>query len=547
MSENNIVYRVLARKYRPQKLSDLKGQELLAQSLRQSIASGHIPHAFLFHGIRGIGKTTTARIVAKALNCIGADGNGAMTSEPCGVCKSCLSIQEDRHLDVLEIDAASHTSVDDMRELIDSARYKAVRGRYKIFIIDEVHMLSKSAFNALLKTLEEPPAHIKFIFATTELKKIPDTILSRCQRFDLKRIDQPMLIDYLGAIAQKEGFEATPQALSVLARAADGSMRDGLSLLDQALLLTQAQKSTIIEASLIREMLGQADRGLLVDLLSALLKGEVKEALHVVHTLFERGADAASVLQDIMDFVYAMVIYKTQKTQTNLGLSDAETAHFLDITKKTPISVLLQSWQMLLKGYEELLKSPLQKQSLEMILLRLCYMVPLTLIDSYVEKTTAIQTKVQLEAQIDVQTAEQAEKKNPKSDLTFVKTPENSIDIQDFDSLLQALENKKEMLLHSHLRHDIHLVKFEVGAIQLRVIQGVKTDFIQALKIFLRHYTTYEWRIEITEEAGQKTLIAQAQEKQEKLKQDAIQQTVVQSILKEFPDSKISIQNKEHA
>lgn len=531
MSENNTVYRVLARKYRPQKLSDLKGQELLAQSLRQSIADGRIPHAFLFHGIRGIGKTTTARIVAKALNCVGADGKGVMTSEPCGVCKSCLAIQDDRHLDVLEIDAASHTSVDDMRELIDAARYKAVQGRYKIFIIDEVHMLSKSAFNALLKTLEEPPAHVKFIFATTELKKIPDTILSRCQRFDLKRIDQPMLIEYLGAIAQKEGFEATSQALSVLARAADGSMRDGLSLLDQALSLTQAQKSTMVEAGLIREMLGQADRGLLVDLLSALFKGAVKEALQIVQTLFERGADAASVLQDIMDFVYAMVTYKTQKIQTNLGLSETETAHFMDMTQKTQISVLLQSWQVLLKGYEELLKSPLQKQSLEMILLRLCYMVPLTLIDNHIEGTTKTQ----------------AEKKNPKSDLTVVDTEETAITIDDFDSLLRALEAKKEMMLHSQLRHDVHLVQFQVGLIQLRVIQGIKTDFIQALKIFLHDYTQREWRIEITAEAGQKTLVEQEQEKQEQLKQDAINQTVVQSILKEFPDSKISIQNKEHA
>lgn len=531
MSEKNTVYHVLARKYRPQKLSDLKGQELLAQSLRQSISDGRIPHAFLFHGIRGIGKTTTARIVAKALNCIGADGKGVMTSEPCGVCKSCISIQEDRHLDVLEIDAASHTSVDDIRELIDAARYKAVQGRYKIFIIDEVHMLSKSAFNALLKTLEEPPAHVKFIFATTELKKIPDTILSRCQRFDLKRIDQPMLIEYLALIAQKEGFEATPQALSVLARAADGSMRDGLSLLDQSLSLTQAQKSTTVEADLIRDMLGQADRGLLVDLLSALIKGEVKETMIVVQTLFERGADATSALQDTMDFIYAMVTYKTQKIQTNLGLSATETAQFLELTQKTQLSVLLQSWQVLLKGYEELLKSPLQKQSLEMILLRLCYMVPLTIIDDHI----AAEPKTE------------AEKKNLKSDLTIIEAEEKFLQIDNFNSLLQALEHKKEMMLHSHLRHDIHLVKFETGVIQLRVKQGIKTDFIQTLKVFLHDYTQYEWRIELTAESGQKTVIEQQEDEQEKLNQEAINQTVVQSILKEFPDSKISTKNREQS
>ncbi|MDP2194187.1 MAG: DNA polymerase III subunit gamma/tau, partial [Alphaproteobacteria bacterium] len=374
-------------KYRPQKLSDLKGQELLVDSLRQNIAEGRIPHAFLFHGIRGVGKTTTARIIAKALNCTGVDHKSPMTADPCGVCPSCVAIQNDKHLDVVEIDAASNTSVDNIRELIDSSRYKAVQGRFKIFIIDEVHMLSKSAFNALLKTLEEPPAHVKFIFATTELKKIPDTILSRCQKFDLKRMDQNLLMSYLKEITQKEGFDITPQALSVLARAADGSMRDGLSLLDQAISLSQSHKQDVVQADLVRSMLGQADRWQLVLLIEALLKGQVKDAIEVVGTMLAAGSDPNAILQDVLDFIYAMVTFKTQKIQTNMGLSEDESNQLWDLARKTQLSSLLQGWQVLLKGHEELIKSPLQKQSLEMILIRLCYIVPLTIIDQAAHAT----------------------------------------------------------------------------------------------------------------------------------------------------------------
>lgn len=268
-------YRVLARKYRPGDFSGLIGQEALVRTLTNAISSGRIAHAFMLTGVRGIGKTTTARIIARALNCIGPDGAGGPTIDPCGVCDHCRSIAEDRHVDVMEVDAASHTGVDNIRELTDGARYRPVSARYKIYIIDEVHMLSKGAFNALLKTLEEPPEHVKFIFATTEIRKVPVTVLSRCQRFDLRRVPADRLIDHFRSIAEKENVPAEDEALAIVARAADGSVRDGLSLLDQAMALGDGG----ITAPQVRDMLGLADRTQIFDLFGKVMAGEIAEAL----------------------------------------------------------------------------------------------------------------------------------------------------------------------------------------------------------------------------------------------------------------------------
>lgn len=279
-------YTVLARRYRPTRLDDLVGQELLQKTLTEAINQNHLPHAILLHGIRGVGKTTTARIIARALNCVGADGNGSITPNPCGVCASCKDIQDDRHLDVIEMDAASRTGVDDIREVIESARYKAVKGRFKIFIIDEVHMLSKSAFNALLKTLEEPPAHVKFIFATTEIRKIPDTILSRCMRFDLKRIEPAVILAHLAALCAQEGITASNEALGLIARAGDGSMRDALSLLDQAIALSLSNNGDGITEERVREMLGATARDHIFSLLMALFKGDAATLLTLSESLF---------------------------------------------------------------------------------------------------------------------------------------------------------------------------------------------------------------------------------------------------------------------
>ena len=293
-------YQVLARKYRPQTFADLIGQDAMVRVLRNAFAEGRIAQAFVLTGIRGTGKTTTARIVAKGLNCIGPDGEGGPTTEPCGVCEHCTAIAEGRHVDVIEMDAASNTGVDDVREIVEAVRYRAASARYKVYIVDEVHMLSTSAFNALLKTLEEPPAHVKFVFATTEIRKVPVTVLSRCQRFDLRRIEPEAMIAHLADIAGREGAEAAPDALALIARAAEGSVRDALSLLDQAI----AMATGPIEAVGVREMLGLADRGRVLDLFEAIMRGDAAGALAELASQYADGADPLVVLRDLAEITH---------------------------------------------------------------------------------------------------------------------------------------------------------------------------------------------------------------------------------------------------
>ncbi|MGB8275249.1 MAG: DNA polymerase III subunit gamma/tau, partial [Alphaproteobacteria bacterium] len=313
-------YLVLARKYRPASFAGLIGQDAMVRTLKNAIASGRLAHAFILTGVRGVGKTTTARILARALNCIGPDGKGGPTGEPCGVCEHCRAIAEDRHVDVIEMDAASRTGVDDVRELIEQVRYRPVTARYKIYIIDEVHMLSKQAFNALLKTLEEPPEHVKFIFATTEIRRVPVTVLSRCQRFDLRRVEFDLLSAHLADVAKKEGAVLSPAALALIARAADGSVRDGLSLLDTAIAhgLSAAAPSAAgpsagaaeIGEDTVREMLGLADRGRVVDLFENAMRGEIAPALALLRDMYASGADPAVVLQDLLEYCHLVTRLK---------------------------------------------------------------------------------------------------------------------------------------------------------------------------------------------------------------------------------------------
>ncbi|KGM30558.1 DNA polymerase III subunit gamma/tau, partial [Inquilinus limosus] len=303
--EKAAAYRVLARKYRPTTFAEMIGQDALVRTLTNAIASGRLAHAFVLTGVRGVGKTTTARILARALNCVGPDGKGGPTADPCGVCEPCRTILQDRNVDVMEMDAASRTGVDDIREIIDGVRYGPVASRYKVYIIDEVHMLSKNAFNALLKTLEEPPPHVKFVFATTEIRKVPVTVLSRCQRFDLRRIGADQLQAYFTGILDKEGVAAEPEAVGMIARAADGSARDGLSLLDQAIAQgTPVGDKPFIAAVQVREMLGLADRSSVIDILEAAFAGEGPRMLEGLEAARRAGADPQSVLGDLLDFIH---------------------------------------------------------------------------------------------------------------------------------------------------------------------------------------------------------------------------------------------------
>src|SRR5208282_4261379 len=362
-------YRVLARKYRPGRFADLIGQEAMVRTLTNAFKGGRLAHAFILTGVRGVGKTTTARIIAKALDCVGPDGQGGPAIEPCGACEHCLAIAADRDVDVQEMDAASNNGIDDIRELIDGVRYRPISARYKVYIIDEVHMLSKNAFNALLKTLEEPPEHVKFIFATTEIRKVPITVLSRCQRFDLRRVDLAVLAGHLAKVAGAEGAEVPPEAIELIARAADGSVRDGLSLLDQAI----AHGAGAPTAEQVRDRLGLADRVQILDLFDHVMKGEIKAALALMDDLYKAGADPVVVLQDLLEICHWLTRAKIDPDADGPVSSDGAKARGLAMAAGLPMASLSRAWQMLLKGLSETQHSTAPLTAAEMTLIRLAY------------------------------------------------------------------------------------------------------------------------------------------------------------------------------
>ncbi len=365
-------YRVLARKYRPQTFAELIGQDAMVTTLGNAIKRDRLAHAFLLTGVRGVGKTSTARLIAKALNCIGPDGQGGPTIDPCGACEPCVSIAEGRHIDVIEMDAASNTGVDDVREIIEAVRYSAVSARYKVYIIDEVHMLSKNAFNALLKTLEEPPPHVKFLFATTEVNKVPVTVLSRCQRFDLRRIPVDKLAAHFAMIAEAESVAADPEALALIARAAEGSVRDGLSILDQAIAHADLDGGGAVSAAQVRNMLGLSDRGALRRLFALILNGDGPAALGELAEQRDLGVDPAAVLRGLLDIVHAT-------TRTKVGApddaaqSDEERAASVEWATKMSLATLHRLWQLLLKGHDEVARAFDPAEAADMAILRVIH------------------------------------------------------------------------------------------------------------------------------------------------------------------------------
>ena len=376
-------YRVLARKYRPQDFTGLIGQEALVKTLSNAFATGRIAHAFMLTGVRGVGKTTTARIIARALNCIGPDGKRtAPTIDPCGVCEPCIAIAESRHIDVQEMDAASRTGIEDIREIIEGVRYAPASARYKVYIIDEVHMLSKNAFNGLLKTLEEPPPHVKFIFATTEIRKVPVTVLSRCQRFDLRRIESAELAGLLKTISEKENVKIEDAALALIARAAEGSARDSLSLLDQA--IAHGDEGTIT-AEMVRGMLGLADRGRILDLFEKLMGGKLAEALADLNELYDRGADPLAVMQDLLETTHFLTRVKVAPNAEGFfDGSSSEGRRAAEMAGKLPVAALTRAWQMLLKGLIEVRDATRPIAACEMALIRLSYAADLPPTDKLV-------------------------------------------------------------------------------------------------------------------------------------------------------------------
>jgi DNA polymerase III subunit gamma/tau len=555
--ETGAAYRVLARKYRPGTFAELIGQEAMVRTLTNAIATGRIAHAFILTGVRGVGKTTTARILARALNCVGPDGKSGPTISPCGQCDPCRAIAEDRHVDVMEMDAASRTGVDDIRELTDGVRYKPVAARFKIYIIDEVHMLSKNAFNALLKTLEEPPADVKFIFATTEIHKVPITVLSRCQRFSLRRVPVELLIEHYARIAAAEGVSAEPAAIALIARAADGSVRDGLSLLDQAIALGGGA----VGESAVREMLGIADHGLVFDVLEAVFKGDAPDALRRMAALYEGGADPIMVLQDLLELVHFLTRLKIVPAAGEEDPAlEGDRARGLDLAQKLGTPVLARAWQMLLKGIAEAQTAPSPLQAAEMVLVRLAYVADLPVPADLVKQLSVGRDTSGATAAPRVTTPSAATPApagshgGPRLGLSgdggSSTAPRLALreesdaapalpQPQSFLEVIELFDKHREAVLRSHLLGHVHLVHFELGRIEFRPATGAPRDLANRLGKLLGEWTGMRWVVSISGEEGAPTLREQSEARALSLRNEAAQHPLVRAVLETFPGARI--------
>jgi len=556
------MYRVLARKYRPQTFADLIGQEVLVRTLTNAFASGRIAHAFILTGIRGIGKTTTARIIARGLNCIGPDGNGEPTTDPCGVCPNCIAIAEDRHVDVIEMDAASNTGVDNMRDLIDSVQYAPVSARYKVYIIDEVHMLSKSAFNAILKTLEEPPPHVKFIFATTEIRKIPVTIISRCQRFDLKRVEMDALGAHLVNIATKENIALPADCATLIAAAAEGSVRDSLSLLDRAIAMhTDAQGNITIDAASVRDMLGLADKTQSFGLLKSLFDGKTEAALRIRQRLHHQGADAAMLLSDLLDITHYLTrIVVAPALATNLNYSPAEQSLAKEMAASLNVPALTRAWQILTKGAEEMRHAANASATLEMILVRLGYAsalpTPSELVRSLQSNPQSAAPRV-APASAPIQSAapssvrgEFVQMASAPSSSTVMSVgntatalkiePVALAEVHSYLDVVKLFEERREPILATHLINDMRLVKFEAGRIEVKPISHMNADIPARINRRLNEWTGEKWNLVFEMNAeGEPTSRELRQAAAKQARDYAVAHPKVQAVLAVFPGAMV--------
>jgi len=535
-------YKVLARKYRPQTFGNLIGQETMIQTLSNSIKNNRIAHAYLLTGVRGIGKTTTARLIAMSLNC---ESRLSESCEPCGKCKSCISIREDHNIDVIEMDAASRTGVDDIREIIDNVKYKPVNCKYKIFIIDEVHMLSKSAFNALLKTLEEPPPHIKFIFATTEVKKIPITIISRCQRFDLRRIELDNLAKHLYDIANKEKIKIDKDAISLIVRSAEGSVRDGLSLLDQAI----ASSENLITANTIVSMLGLADRGKIFDLMDAILKGEANNSLKIYNNIFQNGADVIMIFDELLKVTHFLTQIKiSPDIREDILIPEFERKKGSEIAEKISMSSLGIIWQVLFKGFQELQSGSHLFQYGEMLIIRLIYLYEGPSPDDLVKKINKnIEEKKDKDESIKIETSNnEAPKTISKSneiknnkEIENGKKLSNFLSIKSFREFVDLFYQKKEGMLHTYLYNNVKLISFKEGEIIINSDDIPDQLFCRTIAKFISKWTGRIWQVSTSSSNIGKTLyeedILNLQNEIEIMKNDP----EINKILKKYPDVKI--------
>jgi len=542
-------YRVLARKYRPDTFSELIGQDALVRTLGNALSLGRLAHAFVLTGVRGIGKTSTARLLAKGLNCIGADGNGDATLEPCGQCEPCKSIAAGRHVDVLEIDAASHTGVDDAREIIEGVGYRPVSARYKIYIIDEVHMMSKSAFNALLKTLEEPPDAVKFIFATTEIRKVPVTILSRCQRYDLRRVPAAMLAGHLGMICQRESIAADEDALAAIARAAEGSVRDALSLLDQAAAMT-ADKLT---NDMVADMLGRPGRRESQTVLTAALAGDAPSALAAFNIAYSRGAEPEMLVTDLLDLIHLASMQAAGGSNDALIESEREMIAGL---AESGIARLGRAWQLLLKGHGELGQAPNPAAACEMLIIRLAHTAHMPTPGELMQKlpktspssppspssapaASAPVTSAPVTSAPVASSAETASIETGPIE-TGVGMPSSLAEI------VALAETNGEMLLAARIRNHVKLVSLKPGNLQIGLVGAAPDQLAGDIARYLSQWTGHRWLVSLSESGGAQTLAEEQRDADEKLRDTIASEPLVAQILDIFPGASIDeIKNPE--
>jgi len=510
-------YRVLARKYRPQTFGELIGQDAMVKTLANAIERGRIAHAFLLTGVRGVGKTSTARLIAKALNCVGPDGKGGPTIKPCNLCEPCRAIAEGRYIDVIEMDAASHTGVDDIREIVDAVRYASVSARYKIYIIDEVHMLSKNAFNALLKTLEEPPEHVKFLFATTEVDKVPVTVLSRCQRFDLRRIPAEKLAAHFAEVAKAEGVEVEPEALGMIASAAEGSARDGLSILDQAI----AHGAGAVTVEQVREMLGLADRGRIRRLLELVLSGDAANALAALDEAHDLGIDPTRILRGLMESLHAAT-----RAKAGSGVGALQSAEERESAQALAGALgwgtIHRLWQMLLKGLQDVDAAPDPREAAEMALLRLIHAAELP------DPATLLQKLSSEGAGASPGSAPATRGNNPSAQLPG-----------DFRGLIARLEQSGRHQLALQLHDQVGLVRYAPPELLLKPARPLGGDWPRDLAVALKSATGATWNVTLSDETGEPSLLDQEKMAEERVRADVLADPTVQAVMDAFPDAEL--------
>ncbi|MGB5724919.1 MAG: DNA polymerase III subunit gamma/tau [Parasphingorhabdus sp.] len=544
-------YRVLARKYRPSKFSELIGQDAMVQTLGNAIKRDRLAHAFLMTGVRGVGKTSTARLIAKALNCIGEDGQGGPTIDPCGQCEPCRSIAEGSFIDVIEMDAASHTGVDDVREIIEAVRYSSVSARYKIYIIDEVHMLSKNAFNALLKTLEEPPPHVKFIFATTEVNKVPITVLSRCQRFDLKRISAGQLSQHFGMIVGKEGVTAEQEALDLIAQAAEGSVRDGLSILDQAIAHADMDGDGEVKAVQIRDMLGLSDRGAVRRLFAKLLEGDSAALLDAIGEQYKIGVEPLSLMNGLLSLSHQVTLFKVGRA-SDPTLSDAAKQQFSDWAEQLSYPVLHRLWQLLLKGYQEVQQAHLPREACEMALLRVLCAADMPdpgklakmLEQGVSAPASAPESKQAAPPRVAEPVAQTAPPPPPAPAQASAQEPQASALPDVFADVVKAV-GRVSAVLESILIADMRLISLEASHIVYQPVRTIADADIRKIADALRQETGQDWKITEGHGEAQPSLVEQEQQIRNEERQAILNAPLVKAAFEAFPDAQL-IEDDDH-